>query len=184
MGKSEQNHSVLVGKRRQPPVIGYPRPTVAGNGGEGAGSPRCRYGVERFLEPAVLEQKMYRIVATAVLASLAFAVQAADGVELSLRTKALASASMAPSASVAPKSDAPFAAGRDPLPQLLLLEEQERRGPNGAGCEFTARDVCYDLTAGRVVYRGARAFMPAIEGLTPESVSLRSSRVTFKYSFK
>jgi hypothetical protein len=131
-----------------------------------------------LLEPAALEQKMYRIVATAVLASLAFAVQAADGVELSLRTKALASAS------VAPKSDAPFAAGRDPLPQLLLLEEQERRGPNGTGCEFTARDVCYDLTDGRVVYRGARAFMPAIEGLTPESIAVRSNRVTFKYSFK
>ena len=131
-----------------------------------------------LVEPAALEQKMYRIVATAVLASLAFAVQAADGVELSLRTKALASAS------VAPKSDAPFAAGRDPLPQLLLLEEQERRGPNGTGCEFTARDVCYDLTDGRVVYRGARAYMPAIEGLTPESISVRSNRVTFKYSFK
>ena len=121
---------------------------------------------------------MYRIVATAVLASLAFAVQAADGVELSLRTKALASAS------VAPKSDAPFAAGRDPLPQLLLTDELERRGPNGVGCEYNAKDVCYDLTEGRVVYRGARAFMPAIEGLTPESLALRANRVTFKYSFK
>jgi hypothetical protein len=134
--------------------------------------------VERFSEPAALEQKMYRIVATAVLASLAFAVQAADGVELSLRTKALASSS------VAPKSDAPFTAGRDPLPQLLLTEELERRGPNGTGCEFSARAVCYDLTEGRVVYRGARAYMPAIEGLTPESLSLRANRVTFKYSFK
>jgi hypothetical protein len=131
-----------------------------------------------LLEPAALEQKMYRIVATAVFASLAFAVQAADGVELSLRTKALASSS------VAPKSDAPFTAGRDPLPQLLLEEEQERRGPNGAGCEFTARDVCYDLTDGRVVYRGGRALMPRIEGLTPENVSLRHNRLIFKYSFR
>ena len=121
---------------------------------------------------------MYRIVATTVFASLAFAVQAADGVELSLRTKALASAS------VAPKSDAPFAAGRDPLPQLLLAEEQETRGPKGVGCEFSAKDVCYDLTAGRVVYRGARSYMPTIEGLTPESVSLRHNRVSVKYSFK
>ena len=121
---------------------------------------------------------MYRIVATAVFASLAFAVQAADGVELSLRTKALASSS------VAPKSDAPFTAGRDPLPQLLLADELERRGPNGAGCEFTAKDVCYDITDGRVVYRGARTYMPQIEGLKPESVSLRHNRLTLKYSFK
>jgi hypothetical protein len=129
-------------------------------------------------EPAELEQKMFRIVATAVFASFAFAVQAADGVELSLRSKALTSSG------VAPKSDAPFAAGRDPLPQLLLAEEQERRGPNGVGCEFTAKDVCYDLTDGRVVYRGARTYMPKVEGLTPESVSLRHNRVVLKYSFK
>ena len=121
---------------------------------------------------------MYRIVATAVFATLALAVQAADGVELSLRTKALAANS------VAPKSDAPFTAGRDPLPQLLLAEEQESRGPKGVGCEFSARDVCYDLTSGRVVYRGARAYMPKVEGLTPESVSLRHNRIVFKYSFK
>ena len=69
-------------------------------------------------------------------------------------------------------------------PQLLLAEEQETRGPKGVGCEFSAKDVCYDLTAGRVVYRGARAYMPTIEGLTPDSVSLRHNRVTFKYSFK
>src|SRR5260221_14471252 len=120
---------------------------------------------------------MYRIVATAVLTSLAFAVQAADGVELSLRTKALASSS------VAPKSDAPFTAGRDPLPQLLLTEELERRGPNGTGCEFTAKAVCYDLTEGRVVYRGARAYMPAIEGLTDrKSTRLNSSHTVISYA--
>ena len=121
---------------------------------------------------------MYRIAVTAVLASLAFAANAADGVELSLKTKALASAS------VAPKSDAPFAAGRDPFPLLMLQEEQERRGPRGVGCEFTARDVCYDLADGRVVYRPVRAYMPKFDGLRPESVSLRHNRVVFKYSFK
>jgi hypothetical protein len=130
-----------------------------------------------LLEPAALEQKMYRIVA-AVVASLAFTAQAADGVELSLKTKQLAAGS------VAPKSDAPFTAGRDPLPQLLLAEEQESRGPAGVGCDYTARDVCYDLTAGRVVYRGARSYMPKLEGLTPESVSLRHNRIVFKYSFR
>lgn len=122
---------------------------------------------------------MYRIVATVVLASLAFAAHAAsDGVELSLNTKALASGS------VAPKSAAPFVAGRDPLPQLMLADEQDRRGPSGVGCEFSAKDVCYDLTDGRVVYRPVRAYMPKMEGLTPEGVSLRRNRINFRYSFK
>ncbi len=120
---------------------------------------------------------MYRIAATAVLVSLAFAANAADGVELSLKTKELAS-------STKPKSDAPFAAGRDPFPLLMLQEEQERRGPVGVGCEFTARDVCYDLNDRRVVYRPVRAYMPKVDGLRPESVSLRHNRIVFKYSFK
>jgi hypothetical protein len=66
---------------------------------------------------------------------------------------------------------------------LLLLDEQERRGPRGA-CEFSARDLCYDLADGRVVFRPARAYMPKIDGLTAENVTLRSNRVVFKYSFK
>lgn len=121
---------------------------------------------------------MFRIAVTAVLASLAFVANAADGVELSLRTKALASTS------VAPKSDAPFAAGRDPFPYIMMQEEQQRRGPQGVGCEFTARDVCYDLADGRVVYRPVREYMPKFDGLKPESVSLRHNRIVFKYSFK
>jgi hypothetical protein len=118
------------------------------------------------------------IVVTAILASLAFVARANDGVEPSLKSRALASAG-----STTQQAPAPFTYGRDPLPQLLMLDEQERRGPRGA-CEFSARDLCYDLTDGRVVFRPARSYMPKIDGLTAENVTLRSNRVVFKYSFR
>ena len=107
------------------------------------------------------------IVATAILASLASTAQANDALDLSLKNKALASAA-APSTK---QVEAPFVAGRDPLPFILMQEA-------------AARDLCFDAASGRVVYRAARKYMPQFEGLTPESVSLRSNRVTFKYSFK
>lgn len=121
---------------------------------------------------------MIRSIAVSAILSLALAAQANDGVDLSLRTKALASAGVAPK-----HADAPFATGRDPMLQLLMMEEQERRGPRGA-CDYTAKDLCYDLADGRVVYRPARNYMPAVEGLRPESVTLRHNRVVFKYSFR
>jgi len=54
----------------------------------------------------------------------------------------------------------------------------------GGTCEAAARDLCFDAADGRIVYRSARKFMPQFDGLTPESVSVRSNRVTLKYSFK
>ena len=123
------------------------------------------------------------IVATAILASLAFTARATDAPELSLKNKALASA--AAPAPLAKQSDAPFVATRDPLAQLLMLEEQDRRDARGGGrCEAAASALCYDAADGRIVYRSARKYMPQFDGLTAESVSVRSNRVTFKYSFK
>jgi hypothetical protein len=134
------------------------------------------------LDPAaVQEQQMRRaIVATAILASLAFTARASDGLELSLKNKALASAA-APSTK---QSEAPFVAARDPLGQLLMLEEQDRRDARGGRCEAAASALCYDAAEGRIVYKSARKYMPQFEGLTAESVSVRSNRVTFKYSFR
>jgi len=123
---------------------------------------------------------MFRvIVATAVL-SLALPAGANDVVD-SLKSRALASAA-APVAKQS--SDAPFTTARDPLPILLMQEEQDRRSVRGGTCEAAARDLCFDAADGRIVYRSARKFMPKIDGLTPESMSVRSNRVTLKYSFK
>lgn len=120
---------------------------------------------------------MRRLLAIAIAASLGLPVLAAEGVDL--RSRSIASAPAA-----AKSSDAPLLlhAGRDPLPEMMLNEELERRGPKGS-CETSTTDLCYDLRDGRVVYRRAREYMPRIEGLTAESVSVRRDRVIFKYSF-
>lgn len=142
------------------------------------------YGTKRVESRAVLEQQMFRvIVATAILASLAPPAQANDGLELSLKNKVLASA--AAPVPAARQSDAPFVTtARDPLAQLTMQEEQDRRGARGGTCEAAARDLCFDATTGRIVYRSARKYMPRFDGLTAESVSVRGNRVTFRYSFK
>ena len=123
---------------------------------------------------------MRRSIVFTLFAFLALAAQANDGVELSLKNRALASAA---GASVK-QADAPFTYGRDPMPQLLMMEEQERRGGPRGGCEFSARDLCYDLADGRVVYRPARQYMPKIDGLKAENVTFRTNRIVVKYSFK
>ena len=112
------------------------------------------------------------------LLCLACAAQARDGLDL------LGAGAIAKANASLKQAEAPFAAGRrDALPVLLMREEQERRGPQGA-CSQSAADVCYDLSAGRIVYRPARRFMPRVEGLTAESISLRHDRVILKYSFR
>ena len=140
---------------------------------------------------------MRRLISLPVILSLAFAAQANDTGEISLRSKALASASTtalsaslsapsfsAPVASSPRHSDAlPAATGRDPLPQLLLLDELDERGPRTA-CETTSRDFCYDLAQRRIVYRAAREYMPSVAGLSPEGVSVRHNRVVLTYSFR
>ena len=121
------------------------------------------------------------ILIVTLLASVAgLPVGANEGVELA-KAKSLAVATAVPPAK---QAEAPFArGGRDPMPELLMREEQERRGPAGA-CEATASSLCYDLADRRIVYRQARAYMPQFDGLRAESVSLRHDKIVFKYSFK
>ena len=112
-------------------------------------------------------------------AGLAVPAQASEGFDLSMKSRSMAAASTAvPSKN----AQAPFRHARDPLPELLLREEQEKRGPSGA-CQNATTSLCYDMAAGKIVYRGARAYMPQIDGLKAESVSLRRNRLTLKYSF-
>ena len=132
---------------------------------------------------------MRRSCVAAVLASLGFAAHAGDAVvDPPVQAKSLveSSASVKAIGSITAlrQANAPFAAAaRDPFPQLAFREEQMLRGPQGA-CENSTHDLCYDAADGRLVYRSARRFMPKIGELTPESVSLRPNRITFKYSFK
>jgi hypothetical protein len=118
------------------------------------------------------------LVIAAVFASIGLPIQANEGVELSSKARSTAVAS-----AVSKQVEAPFSSARDPLPQILLHEEQEKRGPSGA-CEYNATALCYDLADRRVVYRPARRYMPQFDGLRAESVSLRHDKIVLKYSFK
>ena len=123
-------------------------------------------------------------VITAVLAILATPALAAEGVELSLRSKSLAAAAASATATAPAKNaEAPFRVARDPIPELFVREEEQRKGLKSA-CENNAASLCYDMVDRRVVYRPARKYMPAIEGMRAESVSLRSDRLVLKYSFR
>lgn len=116
----------------------------------------------------------------AVAASFAFDAHGGDPLDLSGKTKA-AVASVAP-ASTTLRLPVPFTGGRDPLPELLMQEEQGAKGPRSS-CEYSSSDVCYDLADARIVYRPVRQYMPRIGPLEPDSISLRQNRVIFKYTF-
>lgn len=102
------------------------------------------------------------------------------GEEEGMRAKALAAAARA---QPAPHASAPFRSIHEPVPELFRREEAPQAKPRGA-CEAHGRALCYDATDRKIVYRPAREYMPAIDGMRAESVSLRHGRVTFKYSFR
>ncbi len=124
---------------------------------------------------------MRRTLLAALIFPLALAAAANDGVEASIAARSLASA--AAGAIPAKQADAPFRPGRDPMPEMILREELARRGMNGS-CENAVTDLCYDLNDARVVYRPARRYMPSVDGLRAESISLRRDKIVLKYSFR
>jgi len=121
------------------------------------------------------------ILIAAALAFLALGARANDGVELSLRSKALAAA-----VTVRELPASPAAAADATMPLLPVMGETEPLAPLAprAPCALSGRDVCYDAVAGHIVVRPAREFMPRIDGLTAENLSVRHNRITFTYSFK
>lgn len=122
------------------------------------------------------------LMVTAIFATVTLPVAAADGgVELSNKARTLAST---PEGFPAKNAEAPFRQARsDPMPELMMREEQERKGLSGA-CDANATTLCYDMNDRRIVYRPARNYMPKFEGLRAEAISLRSDRIILKYSFK
>lgn len=122
-----------------------------------------------------------------IVSALASGAWANDGMEL--RTKAIVAAgvAVAPKPMDAPRVDGPFVpAGsyaRDPLNALMQIEAKEHVAPS-ASCDASGQVLCYNPSDGRIVYRGAREYMPKLQGLTPESMGMRHNRVVFSYSFK
>ena len=122
------------------------------------------------------------LLISTVLATLAAPALAHEGVDLSIRSKSMAAS--VTSAAPARNVEAPFRVARDPLPDYFFLPvEEERKGVKSA-CDSNATSLCYDVADRRLVYRPARKYMPQVDGLRAESVSLRKDRIILKYSFK
>ncbi len=112
-----------------------------------------------------------------MFACFGLAAEASDGLELSAKSRA--AASTIPSHMI----QAPFTSSRDSFPDMRMRDEQASQGPRGA-CENAARELCYDLAERRVVFRPARQYMPKMEGLTADSVSLNRNRLVLRYTFR
>ena len=127
----------------------------------------------------------HAIAVSIALAGLALPAQAQEGIELARRAKSLASsAAMANPPAVAKSSggiaEAAFFLSPTEAPVALPADPRRPR----ADCEITASDLCFDTRERHTVYRGAREYMPKVDGLTPESMSMKRSGIVFKYTFK
>jgi hypothetical protein len=127
----------------------------------------------------VRRQTVRRYRCLALLCVLqSFAAAAADGLDLSMKSRAMAS-------TVAPAEVAPTKSGSTPLADPLLSPSPQNDSRAVARtCRGSLRDLCYDGVEGRIVYRGAAPYMPRIGGFTPESMSLRHNGIALRYSFK
>ncbi len=67
---------------------------------------------------------------------------------------------------------------------LVHAETPAGSGGPQAACASSGSSVCFDAADGRIVYRGAREYMPRMNGFSAESISLRHNAVIFKYSFQ
>ena len=121
------------------------------------------------------------LLISTVLATLAAPALANEGMELSIRSKSMAAS--VTSAAPARNVEAPFRVARDPLPDFFSPPEEQRKALKSA-CDANASSLCYDSTDRRLVYRPARNYMPQVEGLRAESVSLRKDRIVLRYSFR
>lgn len=72
----------------------------------------------------------------------------------------------------------------DPAPTLVSQPEDPRYEESRSSCSKNSNALCYDRSSGRLVYKKTAQYMPEILGMKAESISVRRSRVTFKYSFR
>jgi hypothetical protein len=101
---------------------------------------------------------------------------AGDEPDLSARTRALAVKSLE-----IPQASAPFLRSQDPLEQMPFAVPADLAGPS---LSCGNRAMCYDARQHNLVYRGARGYMPRIDGFTAEGLALRRDRLILRYTFK
>jgi len=142
--------------------------------------------LESYLNPPRIEstkgnsltrRRLSAVVAKIVLEIVVIKVcEIEDVVSIHHKPKLLVSgATPAP----APFASAPSDEGH-PLDMAAAAPHREA-SRSACGIEST---WCYDATeGGRIVYKPARRFMPHINGLTPENISVKRDRIVFRYSF-
>jgi hypothetical protein len=68
-------------------------------------------------------------------------------------------------------------------PELVLSSRPETAQEATKSSCGGEHSLCYDSVSGRVVYKPARQFMPALPGLRPENISLKRNQLVLRYSF-
>lgn len=104
------------------------------------------------------------------------AVDGPSSAPLQLHTKA-AIANINPA-----HSFAPFVASLSGPEPAYITASDTRQDQSRSSCA-SDRSLCYEPTTGRIIYKPARALMPAIPGLRRENISVKRDRITLKYSF-
>lgn len=90
-----------------------------------------------------------------------------------------------PKAAIVPDAahgNAPFVIPA-PGPSLDLAAEPARPPERKRSSCAGTSELCYDTNSGHLVYKPARQFMPHIEGLRAENISVKRDRIVFHYSF-
>ena len=126
----------------------------------------------------------FAFAASIALTGLALSAQAQEGFELATRAKSLAaSSSLVGLPDVRQYAEPAIVGPQTRAGELLANHAVDPRRPR-ADCEITSTDICFDMRERKPVYRGVREYMPTVEGLRPESVSMKREGIVFKYSFK
>jgi hypothetical protein len=110
--------------------------------------------------------------------ALAATAQAAEEADLSGRPRGFTAKSVETS-----NLTAPFVSRAEPASEMSLGAPALSSG-RSVPCADGLTALCYDANNRGLIYRGARDFMPRVDGLTPEGVALRRDRLILRYSFR
>jgi hypothetical protein len=111
----------------------------------------------------------------AMLAALAFAARAGEDVAPAVKSYAPSLPAPQPAFAAPPTFELPGG----PAPGRQGAFDRALAPPKGR-CRIA---LCYQAGDGALSIGGAREFMPQVDGLRAEGISVRSRRVTFRYSF-
>jgi hypothetical protein len=117
------------------------------------------------------------------LIAIAVALNAIPGGAIAEDQQSLTLRSKSAIATAVPHRSAPYVQPvGEPEREPLFSQHDARQDQSRSSCE-SQRDLCYDNTSGRIVYKPARQFMPGLPGLQADSISLKRDKIVLKYTF-